>query len=1307
MRNDTWTLVDLPASRTTIGCKWVFRVKENPDGSVNKYKARLVAKDFHQQLGFDYKETFSPKLDVNNAFLNGVLEEEVYMIQPPGFVSSNKQQVCRLHKAIYGLQQASRAWFDKLKASLLSFGFSSSKYLLLVPCSMLPSLDQRLVFLSIKCQFMAKPSDQHWLAVERILRRSTSGAVTLIGPNLISWWSKKKSVVACSDTKAEYKSMALIAAEVTWIQSLLSELQVLHAYCDAYWASDPDDWRSTSGAVTFLGPNLISWWSKKKSVVACSSTKSEYRSMALIAAEVTWIQSLLSELQVPHTIPVILCDNTSTVSLAHNPVLHSRTKHMELEQKWIEVTVDTQVDELIKAVNHRFRSEDLVNAGGIHRTMVFANTVEAVEAVAKILLHSGIECSRYHKNCTLEERAQTLVDFHDKGGVLVCTDAAARGVDIPNVLHVIQVDFATSAVDFLHRVGRTARAGQFGLVTSMYTESNRELVNAVRRAGELDQPVVNFETLFNIYWPYSLDTHRQERRKHPSLPTPRKVKMQRCLKPKEALFRNSKNQLPSSHSQIQRNTINQHISNDNNTHILDNLTRFHVARNQVEHARHVFEKIPKPSVVLWNMMIRAYAWNGPFLQSIHLYHRMLQLGVTPTNFTFPFVLKACSALQAIQVGRQIHGHALTLGLQTDVYVSTALLDMYAKCGDLFEAHTMFDIMTHRDLVAWNAIIAGFSLHVLHNQTIHLVVQMQQAGITPNSSTVVSVLPTVGQANALHQGKAIHAYSIRKIFSHDVVVATGLLDMYAKCHHLSYARKIFDTVNQKNEICWSAMIGGYVICDSMRDALALYDDMVYMHGLSPMPATLASILRACAKLTDLNKGKNLHCYMIKSGISSDTTVGNSLISMYAKCGIIDDSLGFLDEMITKDTVSYSAIISGCVQNGYAEKAILIFRQMQLSGTDPDSATMIGLLPACSHLAALQHGACCHGYSVIRGFTENTSICNAIIDMYAKCGKIHISRQVFDRMKKRDIVSWNTMIIGYAIHGLYIEAFSLFHELQESGLKLDDVTLIAVLSACSHSGLVVEGKYWFNTMSQDLNILPRMAHYICMVDLLARAGNLEEAYSFIQNMPFQPDVRVWNALLAACRTHKNIEMGEQVSKKIHMLGPEGTGNFVLMSNIYSSVGRWDDAAQIRSIQRHQGYKKSPGCSWIEISGAIHGFIGGDRSHPQSVSINNKLQELLVQMKKLGYHADSGFVLHDVEEEEKEQILLYHSEKIAIAFGILNTSPSNPILVTKNLRICVDCHTAVKFMTLITKREITVRDASRFHHFENGICNCQDFW
>ncbi|KAI9087325.1 hypothetical protein K1719_030645 [Acacia pycnantha] len=685
--------------------------------------------------------------------------------------------------------------------------------------------------------------------------------------------------------------------------------------------------------------------------------------------------------------------------------------------------------------------------------------------------------------------------------------------------------------------------------------------------------------------------------------------------------------------------------------ILGKLTHLYILCNEIELARQEFDKIPKPSVILWNMMIRAYAWNRPFEKAIDLYYEMLKLGVRPSKFTFPFVIKACSGLQALEIGREIHEHAEKLGLESDIYISTALVDLYAKCGDLFEAQRLFNSMSHRDIVAWNAIIAGFSLHGLYDEMIQRVVQMQEAEIMPNSSTIVAVLPTVGQANALRQGKAIHGYSVRKIFCDNVVVATGLLDMYSKCYHISYARKIFDMISEKNEICWSAMIGGYVICDSMKEAMALYDEMVFKHWMNPTPVTLSSILRACANLTDLVKGKHLHCYTIKSGLDLDTTVGNSLLSI--------------------------AIVSGCVQNGSADKALLIFRQMQLSGIDPDVATLL-----------------------IFPFVMPLLTCTQSVEIFILVGKYLTGC-------RRDIVSWNTMIIGYGIHGLGTEALSLFHEFQASGLRPDDVTLLAVLSACSHSGLVMEGKYWFSAMIQDFNIKPRLAHYICMVDLLARAGYLDEAYTFIQRMPFEPDVCVWGALLAACRIHKNIEMGEEVSKKIQLLGPECTGNFVLMSNIYSSVGRWDDAAHIRIIQRDQGYKKSPGWSWVEVSGVIHGFIGGDQSHPQSASINRKLEELLVQMKKLGYRADYSSSLHDVEEEEKEQNLLYHSEKIAIAFGILNINPNKPIVVTKNLRICVDCHTAIKFITLITEREIVVRDASRFHHFKSGICNCLDFW
>ncbi|KAL6178302.1 hypothetical protein ACLB2K_049820 [Fragaria x ananassa] len=767
-----------------------------------------------------------------------------------------------------------------------------------------------------------------------------------------------------------------------------------------------------------------------------------------------------------------------------------------------------------------------------------------------------------------------------------------------------------------------------------------------------------------------------------------------------------------SKSLAQAKTIHQHLIKTK-THIesrsllLDKLARLYLTCNQLDVARRVFDEIPQPNAILCNLFIRAYAWNGPFERAIQFYYAMLESGVEPTKYTYPFVLKACSALQALQVGEDIHRHAKRLGLDSDVYVCTALIDLYAKCGEVVAAESVFDGMLCKDVVAWNAMIAGFSLHGLYDDTVRLVVRMQGAGTTPNASTIVAVLPAVAQANALSQGKAIHGYSLRRRFSDDVVLSTALLDMYAKCQCMVYSRRIFDAMSVRNEVCWSAMIGAYVGCDSMRETMSLFDEMVVKDMRKVTRVTLGSILRACTKLIDLSGGRRVHCYAIKSGFELSTMVGNTILSMYAKCGIIDDAFRLFDIMEPKDTVSYGAIISGCVQNGYAKEALLIFHQMQLSGIDPDLATMAGVLPACSHLAALQHGACGHGYSIVRGFVNDTSICNALIDMYSKCGKIHIGRQVFDRMLKRDTISWNAMIVGYGIHGLGIKAISQIHSMQAAGMKPDDVTFIGLLSACSHSGLVTEGKHWFSAMTRDFSIIPRMEHYICMVDLLARTGLLAEAYNFIQDMPFEADVQVWSALLAACRVHNDIELGEEVSRKIQGLGSEGTGNLVLLSNMYSSVGRWDDAAHVRIKQKDQGLKKSPGCSWVEINGVIHGFLGGDQSHPESAQIHEKLEELLVDMKGMGYCAENSLVLQDVEEEEKERILLYHSEKLAIAYGILHLSPWKPIFVTKNLRVCGDCHAAIKFISLVTKREISIRDVSRFHHFSDGNCSCADFW
>lgn len=742
--------------------------------------------------------------------------------------------------------------------------------------------------------------------------------------------------------------------------------------------------------------------------------------------------------------------------------------------------------------------------------------------------------------------------------------------------------------------------------------------------------------------------------------------------------------------------------------LLEKLSLMYLSCNKIEAAHLIFDEIPKPNIFLCNAMIRAYAWKGPFDRAIDLYFHLIGFGIIPNKYTFPFVLKACSTLLALEEGTEIHNHAKRMGLDCDVYISTSLIDMYMKCGHMDDARLVFLQVKNRDVVAWNAMVAGCSLHGLYDDAVEFVLEMQRKKTSPNSSTMVGILPVVGQAKALLQGKSIHCFCLRRFFDEgNVLVNTAILDMYAKCESVGYARTIFYKISLKNEVTWSAMIGGYVQCEKMVEALVIFDQLMLSATSNISPTSLACVLRACASLTDLKRGKKIHCYLIKSGFLSDITVGNSLLSMYAKVGSICDAVCFFSEMDPKDTVSYSAIISGCVQNGNAEEALTIFRSMQLSCMKPDVATMVGVLPACSYMSALRHGSCSHGYVITFGLASDVSICNALIDMYAKCGKIDLSRAVFDGMKERDTVTWNVMIASYGVHGLGAEALSLFDSMRVEGFTPDDITFICLFSACSHSGLVIEGRGCFESMTQVYNIVPRMEHYICIVDLFGRGGLLAEAHDFITRMPFEPDVRVWSALLAACRIHKNIELGNEVAGIIQSLGPEGTGNFVLMSNIYSAAGRYHEAARVRIIQQEKGFKKSPGCSWVEIQGKIHAFIGGDSSHPQSSKIYEKLTDLFVEIRKLGYKADTSFVIHDLEEEEKEHTLVYHSEKLAIAFSLLSLSGDQPIFVTKNLRVCGDCHTAIKLITLITKREITVRDVSRFHHFKEGLCNCGDFW
>eukprot|EP01018_Ginkgo_biloba_P029404 Gb_03474 [translate_table: standard] len=743
-----------------------------------------------------------------------------------------------------------------------------------------------------------------------------------------------------------------------------------------------------------------------------------------------------------------------------------------------------------------------------------------------------------------------------------------------------------------------------------------------------------------------------------------------------------------------------------NSLLATKLVSMYVMHGSVENARLVFDKIDKGNAFLWNVMIRGYANNGFGEEALTIYYQMLREGVQRDNFTFPFVLKACSGLSALQEGKGIHNHIVKTGFESDVFIANSLVNMYAQCGSIDDARQEFDKMPERDVVSWNSMIDGYAQNANVNAALTLFHQMHLTDMKPNAVTIVNALSACVQSTTLQQGKLIHNYAIRSGFASDAFVQNSLVTMYIKCGIIELARRLFDKMSHRTAVSWNAMIAGYAQNGHANEALALFNQM-QVADMKANSVTMVSVLQACAHLGALQQGKWIHDYIIRSGLESDFFVRNSLIDMYSKCGCVRFARELFDKMSKRNVVSWSAMIAGYAQSGLANEALSLFNQMQLEDMIPNSVTMVNVLLACTYLAALQQGKQIHSYIIKSGFESNVVIGTALIDMYAKCGVVGIAHRLFDKMPERNVISWSTMISGYGMHGYGQDALALFLQMQQIGIRPNHITFVSVLYACSHAGLVDEGWQYFDCMIRDYCITPRVEHYACMVDLLGRAGRLDEAHDFIRKMPLEATAGVWGALLSACRIHCNIELGELVAEHLFHLEPDNAGSYVLLSNIYAAVGRWDEVAKLRTMVKDKGLKKTPGCSLIEVNNKVHAFLVGDRSHPQSDKIYATLETLGRQMEEAGYVPNTNFVLHDVEEEVKGHMLGSHSEKLAIAFGLINTKPGTPIQITKNLRVCGDCHNATKFISKIVRREIIVRDANRFHHFKDGLCSCRDYW
>ncbi|XP_043723343.1 pentatricopeptide repeat-containing protein At2g27610 [Telopea speciosissima] len=439
-----------------------------------------------------------------------------------------------------------------------------------------------------------------------------------------------------------------------------------------------------------------------------------------------------------------------------------------------------------------------------------------------------------------------------------------------------------------------------------------------------------------------------------------------------------------------------------------------------------------------------------------------------------------------------------------------------------------------------------------------------------------------------------------------------------------------------------------------------------------------------------------------------SVGTALLDAYIKIGNTQEAAIIFKQINEKDIVAWSAMLAGYAQVGDSEGAIKLFCDMRKEGFRPNEFTFSSVINACARpTAAVEQGKQLHGSLIKFGLENAICVSSALVTMYAKRGSIESAHEVFKNQEKRDLVAWNSMISGYAQHGCGKKALEIFEEMETQGLELDGITFIGVILACTHAGLVDEGKKYFASMIKDNHINPTMEHYACMVDLYSRAGKLKEAMDLIRDMPFPAGATVWRTLLGACRVYRDLELGKLAAENLISLEPQDSAAYVLLSNMYAAAGKWEERAKVRKLMDERKVKKEAGYSWIEVKNQIHSFMACDQSHPLSNCINAKLEELNARLKDVGYCPDTNFVLHDVEEEHKEAILSQHSERLAIALGLIITPPGVPLQIVKNLRVCGDCHTVIKLISVIEGRDIVVRDSNRFHHFKGGYCSCGDYW